>query len=167
MFRLLLCLGTILAPTCPASCQPSCSPPPPPSVSVRADSLHPFSRSTMAPTRFCTVAPAPSPSKSGHRMRWSLTAALRPSRQRTPRLAARVAGADHWAHTQAVLSQPSGSRFQTRWFLHLLILRCHHKTVPEPFSYPARRFFRTRDRQLHHSLHRRGTCPVNSQHPRG
>ncbi len=28
MFPLLLCLGTILAPTCPASCQPSCSPPP-------------------------------------------------------------------------------------------------------------------------------------------
>ncbi len=28
MFLLLLCLGTILAPTCPASCQPSCSTPP-------------------------------------------------------------------------------------------------------------------------------------------
>ncbi len=28
MFLLLLCLGTILTPTCPASCQPSCSPPP-------------------------------------------------------------------------------------------------------------------------------------------
>jgi hypothetical protein len=28
MFLPLLCLGTILAPTCPASCQPSCSPPP-------------------------------------------------------------------------------------------------------------------------------------------
>jgi hypothetical protein len=27
MFRILLCLGTILAPTCPESCQPSCSPP--------------------------------------------------------------------------------------------------------------------------------------------
>jgi hypothetical protein len=27
MSLLLLCLGTILAPTCPASCQPSCSPP--------------------------------------------------------------------------------------------------------------------------------------------
>jgi hypothetical protein len=28
MFLVLLCLGTILAPSCPASCQPSCSPPP-------------------------------------------------------------------------------------------------------------------------------------------
>jgi hypothetical protein len=28
VFRLLLCLGTILAPTCTASCQPSCSPNP-------------------------------------------------------------------------------------------------------------------------------------------
>ncbi len=28
MFLLLLCLSTILAPSCPASCQPSCSPPP-------------------------------------------------------------------------------------------------------------------------------------------
>jgi hypothetical protein len=28
MFRFLLCLGTILAPSCPASCQPCSSPPP-------------------------------------------------------------------------------------------------------------------------------------------
>ncbi len=58
---------------------------------------------------------------------------------RTPRLAAHVAVADRWVRTQAVLPQPSRSRFQTHWFLHLL-LRCCHETVPEPFSYPERRF---------------------------
>jgi hypothetical protein len=56
MFQFLLCLGTILAPSCPESCQPSCSPPLS-SGSIRAASFHPFSRSTMAPTRFCAVAP--------------------------------------------------------------------------------------------------------------
>ncbi len=40
---------------------------------------------------------------------------------------------------QAVLPQLSGSRFQTRWFLHLPLQR-RHETVPEPFSYPARWF---------------------------
>jgi hypothetical protein len=33
------------------------------------------------------------------------------------------------------------SRFQTYWFLHLLLHRRRHVTVPEPFSYPAKRFF--------------------------
>jgi hypothetical protein len=40
MFLFLLPLGTILAPTCPASCQPSCSPPPS-SGSVGAASFYP------------------------------------------------------------------------------------------------------------------------------
>jgi hypothetical protein len=65
MFLLLLCLGTILAPSYPASCQPRCSLPPS-SGSVRAASFHLFSRSMTAPTRFCAVAPTPSPSESGH-----------------------------------------------------------------------------------------------------
>ncbi len=56
MFLLPLCLGTILAPTCPASCQPSCSPPPS-SGSVGAAWFHPFSCSATAPTRFCAAAP--------------------------------------------------------------------------------------------------------------
>jgi hypothetical protein len=33
------------------------------------------------------------------------------------------------------------SRFQTYWFLHLLLHRRCHATVPEPFLYLARRFF--------------------------
>jgi hypothetical protein len=111
-----------------------------------------------APTQSCAAAPAPSPSESGHGMRWLPSAALRLAWQRTPRLAARVAEADRWARAQAVLPQPSWSRFQTHWFLHLL-LRCRHKTVPKPFSYLARRFLHARDQQRLHSLHRRGTCP--------
>jgi hypothetical protein len=51
MFLLLPCLGTILAPSCLASCQPSCSPPPL-SGSVEVAWFHPFSRSRTAPTRF-------------------------------------------------------------------------------------------------------------------
>jgi hypothetical protein len=53
-----------------------------------------------------------------------------------PRLAARVASADRRVRTQAVLPQPSRSRFQTRWFLHLLLWR-HHETVSNHF--PTRR----------------------------
>jgi hypothetical protein len=60
-FLLLLCLGTILAPTCPASYQPSCSSPSS-SGSVGAAWFHPFSRSMAAPTWSCAAATAPSPS---------------------------------------------------------------------------------------------------------
>jgi hypothetical protein len=138
MFLLLLCLGTILAPTCPASCQPSCSPPPS-AGSVGAAWFHPFSCSTTAPMQSCAAAPAPSPSESGRGTRWLLSAASRLARPQTPCLAAGIAVADRRVRTQAVLPQPSGSRFQTRWFLHLQF-RCRHETVLEPFSYPSRRF---------------------------
>jgi hypothetical protein len=70
MFLLLLCLGTILAPSCPASCQPSCSPPPW-SGSFGVESFYPFSSSTTAPTPFCAMTPAPSASESGHGTRSS------------------------------------------------------------------------------------------------
>ncbi len=62
---------------------------------------------------------------------------------------------------------PSGSRSQTRWSLHLLLLRCRHETVPKMFSCPARRFLHDRDQQRHHRCHRRGTHPVNGHHHRG
>jgi hypothetical protein len=110
--------------------------------------------------------PAPSPSESGRGTRLLPSAALRPARPRTPSLAARVAAADRRARAQAVLPQPSGSRFQTRWSLHLPLLWRRHETVPEPFSYPARRFLHARDRRRLHSLHRRGTRLVNGHHPR-
>jgi hypothetical protein len=125
----------------------------------RAAWLHPFSRSTTAPT--------PSPSESGYGTRWSPSATLRLARPRTPRLAAHVSAADRRACTQAVLPQPSESCFQTRWFLRLLLHRRRHETVPEPFSYPARRFLHTRDRRRLHSLYRRSTHPVSGHRPRG
>jgi hypothetical protein len=166
MFLLLLCLGTILAPSCPASCQPSCSPPPL-SGSIGAAWFHPFSRSTTVPTWFCVAAPAPSPSESGRGTRWLPSAALRLALLRTPHLAARVAAADRRARAQVVLPQTSRSHSQTHWSLHLLLLWCRHETVPEPFSYPARRFLNARDRRHHHRCHRHGTCPVNRHRHRG
>jgi hypothetical protein len=123
--------------------------------------LHPFSRSTTAPMRSCAGAPAPSPSESGRGTRWSPLAAKRLVRPRTPNLAAHVAVADHQACCQAVLPQPSGSQFQTRWFLCLLLHRRHHEAVLEPFSCLAR------DRRCLHNLHRCGTRPVSGHHPRG
>jgi hypothetical protein len=65
--------------------------------------------------------PAPSPSESGRGTRWLPSAAA----------------ADRGARAQGVLPQPSGSRFQTRWSLHLPLLRRRHETVLEPF--PTRR----------------------------
>ncbi len=166
MFLPLICPDTILAPTCPASCQPSCSPPPS-SGSVGAAWFHPFSCSMTAPTRSCTAAPAPSPSELGWGMRWSPSAALKLTRPRKPRLAARAAAADRQACAQGVLPQPSGSRSQTRWSLRLPLLWRRHVTVPEPFSYPARRFLHARDRWRLHSLHRCGTSLVSGHRPRG
>jgi hypothetical protein len=125
--------------------------------------FHPFSCSMTS----CAAAPAPSQSESGRGTRWSLSAALRLARPWTPRLAARVAAADGWARTQAVLPQPSWPGFQTCWSLHLPLLRRRHETIPEPFSYLARRFLHARDRRRLHSLHRHGTRLVNGHRPRG
>ncbi len=84
-----------------------------------------------------------------------------------PCLAARHTAADRRTHAQAILPQPRGSRFQTHWFLHLLLLQHCHETVQEPFSYLARRFLHLLDWRHLHSLNRRGTRPVNGHHPRG
>jgi hypothetical protein len=158
MFLLFLCLGTILAPSCRTSSQATSSPPLS-SRSVGAASSHPFSRFTTAPTLSCPADPAPSPSESGLRTRAWPSAASRLARPRTPRLAARITASDRRVCTQAVLPQPSGSRFQTCWFLHLP-LRRRHEMVLEPFSYLARRFLHDWDRRRHHRCHRRGTRPV-------
>jgi hypothetical protein len=158
MFLLFLCPGTILAPSCRTSCQASSSPPPS-SGSVGAASSHPFSRSTTAPTPSYAAGSAHSPSESGPGTRSSPSPASRLARPRTPRLATRVAAAGRRVRTQAALLPPSGSRFQTRWFLHLPSRR-RHEMVPEPFSYPARR-------RCLHRCHRRGTRPVNGHCQRG
>jgi hypothetical protein len=76
---LLLYLGTILASSCPVSCQPS-STPPPSSGFIGAAWSHLSSRSMTAPMPSCAVAPAPSPSESGHWTRSLLSAALWPAR---------------------------------------------------------------------------------------
>jgi hypothetical protein len=115
----------------------------PSSGSVGAASSHPFSCSTMAPTPSCSADPAPSPSELGHTTRLLPSAAPRLACPQTPCQAARVATADRQIRNQADMLQPSGSRFQTCWFLHLP-LRRRHETVPAPFSYPARRFLHAR-----------------------
>jgi hypothetical protein len=104
------------SPSCRASCHASSSLPPS-SGSVGTVSSHLFSRSTTAPLVVLRRGPAPSPSESGPGMRSLPSAASRLAWPRTPRLAARVVAADHRVHTQAVLPQPSRSRFQTHWFL--------------------------------------------------
>jgi hypothetical protein len=71
----------------------------------------------------CGGDPAPSPSESGCGTRLSTSATSRPVRKRMPHLAARDAEADCRPRTQAVLPPPSGSRFQTSWFLLLLFRR--------------------------------------------
>jgi hypothetical protein len=159
MFLLSLCLGTILAPSCQESCQLSSSLPPS-SESVGAAWSHLSSRSYDGPYAILRRCPAPSPSESGPGTRSLPSATSRPARPRPPSLA------DRWVHAQAALPQPSGSRSQTRWFLHLP-LRRRHETVPEPFSYPVRRFLHAWDRWRHHRLHRCGTRPVNGPRHRG
>ncbi len=57
--------------------------------------------------------------------------------------------------------------FQTYWFLHLLLHWRFQATVPEPFSYPVRRFLLARNLWRLHSLHKGGTCPVRGHCPRG
>jgi hypothetical protein len=99
--------------------------------------------------------------------RWLPSAALRLARPRKPCLAACVATTDRQARAQAVLPQPSGSHFQTRWNLRFLLHRCHHATVLEPFTYPARRFLHAWDQRHLHSLHKHGTHPVSRHCPRG
>jgi hypothetical protein len=113
------------------------------------------------------VSPAPSPSESGRGTRWSPSTALRLAWPQTPCLEARVTPADRWARAQVVLPQSNGSRSQTRWSLHLSLLWLRHVTVPEPFSYPARRFLHAEDRRRLHSLHRRGTRLISGHCPRG
>jgi hypothetical protein len=105
MFLPLLCLGTILAPTCQQAALG-------PIVWVRRGGLVPPLQPLYdGPYVVLRRGPTPSPSESGHGTRWSLSAALRLARPRTPRLAARVTAADCWARTQAVLPQPSGLFF--------------------------------------------------------
>jgi hypothetical protein len=75
----------------------------------------------------------PSPSESGSGTRSSQSPASRPGRMHTSHLAVSNAAADCRASAQAVPLPPSGSRFQTHWYLHLLLIRRRKATDQEPF----------------------------------
>jgi hypothetical protein len=57
--------------------------------------------------------------------------------QQTPCLAARVAAEDCRVRAQAASPQPSGSHFQTRWFLRFLLPR-HRATRRSRNRFPTR-----------------------------
>jgi hypothetical protein len=142
---LLLCLGAILASAAQraASRAPLC----PPRLGLLWRRGPTFPAALRRPLR--RSAPWPPllhhPSQvTRSRTRSSPSATSRPARQRMPSLAARIAAADHRVRAQAVLLPPSEHLFQTLWFHHLLLRHCH-EMVPEPSSYPARRFLHVQD----------------------
>ncbi len=162
MLLFTLCPGITAAPPFPASCQPSSSPPPW-SGSAAAAPCRRYGRCTTAPTPSSAAVAAPSRSRSGPERRSSPSAAWRPALPRTPCPAARSAAANHRASTQAVPPRPNAQTAPLRpneyplltpWPLHLQ--RRRRETVPEPFSYPARRFLHARDRRRHQRLHSSG-----------
>ncbi len=165
MFLLFLCLGTILAPSYPASCQPSYSLPPS-SGSVVAVSFHLFSRSTTAPVPFCTVAPAPSPSESGQEMRSLLSATSRPAWQQTPRLAACNATADHWVRARRSCRNQAGLIFR-RAGIYTFFPGTASKRSGTVFLPGEEVFAHLGPQQRLHSLHRRCTRPINGHRQRG
>jgi hypothetical protein len=164
MFLLFLCLGTILAPSCLASCQQSSSLPPS-SGSVVAASLNPFSRSTTSLRRSAPWIPLlHHPSRvlrRGHRRQqpqglhsWRRRAWQPVSLQQTAGFAPRQGS----CHSQVgLIFRPSG----------FFTFPSGHKTVPELFSYLARMFLHDWDWRSHHRLHRHGTRPVNGHRHRG
>jgi hypothetical protein len=154
MLLFILCPGTIPVPACPASYRPSSSPPAWSGSAVAAPSRR-YSRCMTAPTPSSAAAAAPSPSGSGNETRSSPSAAWRPALPRTPRPAAHTAAADRRASAQANPPRPNGWRSNIRWSLILQQWR-RRETVPEPFSYPARRFLHAWDRRRHQRLHSSG-----------
>ncbi len=130
-----------------------------------AASSHLSSCSTTASTPFCAVAPAPSPSDSGHGTRSSPSAASRTLRQRTPSLAARASQTARFAPRQSCHNQ-GGLIFRPAG-ISTFPSGAASGTVPEPFSYLARRFLHARDRWRHHRCHRLGSSPVNGHRHRG
>jgi hypothetical protein len=81
-------------------------------------------------------------------------------------LAVRNAAADRRASAQAVPPPQSGSHLQTRWFL---TFSSGAATRRSRNRFPIRQggFIHTQDRRRLHSLHRRGTHPVNGYRHRG
>ncbi len=145
------CPGTIPVPSCRPSCHMRCCVPPLSGCAAMSSSCL-STAPTTAPTTSCGEEPHSFTIRVGSRDEKSPSAASRPARKRTPHLAVRDAAADLRASTQAVPPPPSGSRFQTCWFVHLLL--CRQATVQEPF-------FRSRTSFLHagRALWRPGYIP--------
>jgi hypothetical protein len=161
MLLIFPCPGTIPVPSCWPSWQMSCCVPPSSSCAAAAPS-HLSTAPTIAPMPSVGVDPTPSPSGSGRGMRLSPSAASKPARKRMPHLAVCDAVANRWASAQAVLPPPSGSRFQTRWFLHLPLLRRHQAAVQETFFWSWTGLLNALDWRRHPSLHRSGSRTVSS-----
>jgi hypothetical protein len=104
----------------------------------------------------------------GLRDEWSPSDALRPAQQRMPRLAARHATPWQTAGLAPRRScrNQAGLVFRPAGFFTFFLSR-RQEMVPEPFSYPPRRFLHAREQRHFHSLHKRGIRPVNGHRPRG
>ncbi len=87
--------------------------------------------------------------------------------QLTGQLSARIVPRQRRSRTSKVLANFFTMVSTESSSFHLLLLRRCHETVPEPFSYLARRFLHDRDRRRHHRCHRRGTRPVNGHRHKG
>jgi hypothetical protein len=166
MLLLFLCSDTIPVSSCRPSCEASCCKPHLSGCGTVASS-HLSTAPMTAPTPSCGMDPATSPSGSGCRMRTSLSATSKPAQKWTPCLAVHDAVADRWASTQAAPPPPSGSHFQTRWFLHLLLLRCRQATVQELFFQSQTGFLHALDRRRHPCLYSSGTRTVSGHRHRG
>ncbi len=165
MLLLFLCPGTISVPSCRPSCQMSCCAPPLPGF-VMMVSSDLSTTPTTAPMPSCGVDPAPSSSGSGRGTRSSPSGTSRPAPKQKPRLVVRNVAADCRASTQFVLPPPSGSHFQTHWFLLLLLLRHSQARVQKPFFRSRTGFLHALDQRRPPCLHSSGTRTVSSHHHR-
>jgi hypothetical protein len=165
MFLLLLCLGTILAHSCPASCQPSCSPPP--LVWVRCGGvIPPLQPLYDGPYAVLRHGPRSFTIRVGS---WDEVIAI-------SRLMAYMA-ADSMPGSPCRRGRPPGSRSggpattkRVSFADPLLSLPSFPKPPqngPGTIFLPGKEVFARPDQWHLHSLHRHGTRPVNGYRPRG
>ncbi len=153
--------------SCPASCQPSSSLPSP-SGSVVAAWSHLSSHSTTAPTPFCAMAPTPSPSESSHKVKDKVIAI---SHFKACTAADAKPGSPH--HRGRPPSSRPGSPAATKWalFSDPLVSSPSSLTLPRDgpgtVFLPSEEVFALPGLARLHSLHRRGTHPVNRHRHRG
>ncbi len=161
-----LYLGTTLAPTCPASCQLSCSPPPPLGPSGWRHSTP--SAALRRPLRGSAVRPPlfHHPSRvEGQGGRCQLPYGLHGSGHNAWQHATPAWQTTRLAPRQSCCNQ-TGLVFRPAGFFTFLFSGAATKRSWNHFPI-ARRFLHAQDRQCLHSLHRHGTCPLNRHRPRG